>query len=665
MDIINRDSYYNSIYKGYIVNDSLTDDPEGLNRYQIYIPEVHYGLIESNVEEYRKLDSSSKKSSPLFYSLPWAVSLVSGLVVGDPIYGSYIENSNNSFIILGKNAEAAGIGGFDGEYGISTDAILDLAMPIIVENEVGINRNNWPNGITEGQFGNVTSNDKGAWSIGIIQWHGCRAFDVLYQIAAADSNWLSNWTDQSLNIVSDLQASLKNGSSSPKRNNWDITVYNHAITLGAHKMLVSAKGKETQISFARQETKVSLDQLMDEPYGITNPGILIFCMDIMNQYGNGVNGVITGCLTEAAKISKNGKDIMTQLKEYYDYWKRRTSAYSSRRKNTYDYLVEIEKQGKLSALTFIDLTILEGLKHIPEYGEYFWPVPSTDYISCFWGENRKALPYSFKYNSPNNYQGYSGGGAHTGLDIAGKEGCAVIAVGNGTVAHVNGGGVVRGLTGAGPGQGNCIAIKMDKNPNHYFVYMHLCKEPTYKVGDRVKAGDTLGYMGSTGNSTGTHLHIGLHLGAVWPSPSNLSTRIDPLPYFGKKVQGIVTNTVRKTSGQTTGDDIVNYAKTFLGCKYVWGATGPDTFDCSGLTYYVYKHFGYKLHRVSSDQRTDGTGVDKNHLQKGDLVHFTGHVGIYVGDGNFIHAPHTGDVVKISSLSEDYYVKNYWGARRIL
>lgn len=79
MDIQNKDSYYNSIYKGYIINDSISDDPEGLNRYQVYIPEVHYGLIESNVEAYGKLDSSAKLKSSYFTAFPWAVSLISDL----------------------------------------------------------------------------------------------------------------------------------------------------------------------------------------------------------------------------------------------------------------------------------------------------------------------------------------------------------------------------------------------------------------------------------------------------------------------------------------------------------------------------------------------------------------------------------------------------------
>ena len=94
-------------------------------------------------------------------------------------------------------------------------------------------------------------------------------------------------------------------------------------------------------------------------------------------------------------------------------------------------------------------------------------------------------------------------------------------------------------------------------------------------------------------------------------------------------------------------------------------TGANTFDCSGFTSYVYKHFGYTLNRTSTDQRSNGTAVKKANLQAGDIVCFSGHVGIYVGDGKFIHAANSKKGVIISSLSESYYSKNYITARRIL
>ena len=126
---------------------------------------------------------------------------------------------------------------------------------------------------------------------------------------------------------------------------------------------------------------------------------------------------------------------------------------------------------------------------------------------------------------------------------------------------------------------------------------------------------------------------------------------------------------KKTSdskkSKTTGEDIVAYAKKFLGCKYVYGTAGPKTFDCSGLTSYVYKHFGYTLSRTSGGQRSNGKKVDKKDLQPGDILCFSGHVGIYIGGNKFIHAANPKKGVIITSLSESYYVKTYITARRIL
>ena len=125
-------------------------------------------------------------------------------------------------------------------------------------------------------------------------------------------------------------------------------------------------------------------------------------------------------------------------------------------------------------------------------------------------------------------------------------------------------------------------------------------------------------------------------------------------------------------GTGTGQDIVAYAETFLGVKYVYGGTSPSGFDCSGLVYYCYKHYGYTVNRTAAGLAYNGTAVSSNNLQVGDIILFTsqdgsyiGHTGIYIGNGQFIHAPHTGDVVKISSLSDTYYTNHYWGARRVI
>lgn len=118
--------------------------------------------------------------------------------------------------------------------------------------------------------------------------------------------------------------------------------------------------------------------------------------------------------------------------------------------------------------------------------------------------------------------------------------------------------------------------------------------------------------------------------------------------------------------------LVEYAKQFQGIPYVWGGNGPTCFDCSGFTKYVYAHFGYGLNRTASAQMSNGRKVSLEELQPGDLVFFNNgrvrtsasHVGMYIGDGLFIHASTNHYNVEISSLS-GYYLNIYIGARRII
>jgi cell wall-associated NlpC family hydrolase len=111
--------------------------------------------------------------------------------------------------------------------------------------------------------------------------------------------------------------------------------------------------------------------------------------------------------------------------------------------------------------------------------------------------------------------------------------------------------------------------------------------------------------------------------------------------------------------------VVGIAAQYLGTPYVWGGSSPAGFDCSGFTMYVYAQVGVSLPHNAAAQYGYGTAVSRGDLQPGDLVFFDGlgHVGIYVGNGTFIHSPHTGDVVKYSSLS-GWYAATYVGARRL-
>jgi peptidoglycan DL-endopeptidase CwlO len=115
----------------------------------------------------------------------------------------------------------------------------------------------------------------------------------------------------------------------------------------------------------------------------------------------------------------------------------------------------------------------------------------------------------------------------------------------------------------------------------------------------------------------------------------------------------------------THSSVVSIAMQYLGTPYVWGGASPSGFDCSGLVMYVFSQIGVSLPHSSYAQYGMGSPVSRDQLQPGDLVFFDGlgHVGIYVGGGSFIHAPHTGDVVRISSLS-GWYASTYVGARRI-
>lgn len=108
---------------------------------------------------------------------------------------------------------------------------------------------------------------------------------------------------------------------------------------------------------------------------------------------------------------------------------------------------------------------------------------------------------------------------------------------------------------------------------------------------------------------------------------------------------------------------LRFAMTKLGRPYVWGAEGPSTFDCSGLTMWAYKQVGISLPHYTGSQWNAGTHISRSQLQPGDLVFFYSdlhHMGMYVGDGKMIHAPQTGDVVKIAPLAG----RPYAGAVRV-
>ena len=112
--------------------------------------------------------------------------------------------------------------------------------------------------------------------------------------------------------------------------------------------------------------------------------------------------------------------------------------------------------------------------------------------------------------------------------------------------------------------------------------------------------------------------------------------------------------------------VVAIALSYLGTPYRWAGASPSGFDCSGFVMYVYGRIGIGLPHNSALLWGVGRPVSRTELQPGDLVFFNGlsHAGIYIERGRFVHSPHSGDVVKISRLSESSYRRTYYGARRL-
>lgn len=144
-------------------------------------------------------------------------------------------------------------------------------------------------------------------------------------------------------------------------------------------------------------------------------------------------------------------------------------------------------------------------------------------------------------------------------------------------------------------------------------------------------------------------------------------------YSGDSGDIKVTYSKSSTSSTTNKkiDTVISTVKAQVGKPYVYGAAGPNCFDCSGLTYYSYKKAGIYLNRSSRDQASNGKYVSKSDLKPGDLIFFNSgtnsirHVGMYVGNNKFVHSPSPGKTVRYESLSTSYYVKGYVTARRII
>ena len=138
----------------------------------------------------------------------------------------------------------------------------------------------------------------------------------------------------------------------------------------------------------------------------------------------------------------------------------------------------------------------------------------------------------------------------------------------------------------------------------------------------------------------------------------------------EEASALIVAASQRAANTAMGDKIVSTAKKYIGTPYVYGGRSPSGFDCSGFTSYVYQENGVSIPRTSGEQSQYGSPVNKESLKAGDVVcfgcgsHSVNHVGIYIGDGQFIHSPSPGKSVTIEALNSAYYSKTYICARRM-
>jgi NlpC/P60 family protein len=243
-------------------------------------------------------------------------------------------------------------------------------------------------------------------------------------------------------------------------------------------------------------------------------------------------------------------------------------------------------------------------------------------------------------------------------------------------AHGLRGARVEGLTVNGKAVGASPNTLVPLGPASYLVVLQEAVVPgegSGIVGLRLVAGDS-----SLGLDPGSQLLVGLaraaqpvthhrHARLSWlalgVTGHGADTGSDDLALPGTQLLGLPTN-------GSVGARAVGIAMQYLGIPYLWGGADPFTgFDCSGLTMYVYAQLGIHLTHYTGSQFYEGAPVPPWALQPGDLVFFEPssrgpqHEGMYIGGGRFVQAPHTGDVVKVSSLSEPNYAFGFVGAVR--
>lgn len=196
---------------------------------------------------------------------------------------------------------------------------------------------------------------------------------------------------------------------------------------------------------------------------------------------------------------------------------------------------------------------------------------------------------------------------------------------------------------------------------------------------KVTCGDSTGYIRSDLVDLTEVPYYNTNTGSIYDTASSSSSTTETTSTetytetYSETYSEPVQEAVSEPVYSSAGEQVVAFAKTLQGIPYVWGGTTTGGFDCSGFVQYVLRQFGVSLNRTANAQMSNGYSISSDQLIPGDLVFFSGtystggasHVGIYIGDGQFVHASSGRGCVTISGLWSNYYANHYYGARRVL
>ena len=291
---------------------------------------------------------------------------------------------------------------------------------------------------------------------------------------------------------------------------------------------------------------------------------------------------------------------------------------------------------------------------------------NRQYVQNVFGTNW--LPYVTSYYGYRVHPISGEKNYHTGVDIGMAQGTEILAGHDGTVT----------LAGNAGGYGLCVAIEGEAYEGHNLTtkYGH-CSQILVSVGQEVKAGDVIAKVGSTGNSTGPHLHLEVLVDGQYLNPLYFADTGDTsstgLPDIGAGGGGSYFD--YDIPPEALADEqfaaMIAEAEKYLGYPYVWGGASPSTsFDCSGFVSWVVNHTGWNFGRLTADGLLGVcTPVSSADARPGDLIFFQGtyntsgasHVGIYVGNGMMIHC---GDPISYANINTSYWQSHFYTFGRL-